>query len=77
MGETELEVEAQKISGLIDILTEKYGERFRKELLDTTGKLRPFNNILVNGIRMDLLDNFDIELKKDDVIAFFSPVGGG
>lgn len=75
--EEELEVEAQRVSELINILTERFGEKFQKELLDTDGKLRPFHNILVNGIRIDLLNKFNTSLKKDDVVAFFSPVGGG
>lgn len=75
--EGELEVKVQKVSELIDILTEKFGKKFRKELLDTEGKLRSFHNILVNGIRIELLNKFDTELKKNDVVAFFSPVGGG
>jgi len=75
--EDELEVDVQRVSELIYILTEKFGEKFKKELLDTDGKLRPFHNILVNGIRIDLLNRFDTKLKKDDVVAFFSPVGGG
>ena len=75
--EEELEVDVQRVSELIYILTEKFGEKFQKELLDTDGKLRPFHNILVNGIRIDLLNRFDTKLKKDDVVAFFSPIGGG
>lgn len=75
--EEELEVDVQRVSELIYILTEKFGEKFQKELLDTDGKLRPFHNILVNGIRIDLLNRFDTNLKKDDVVAFFSPIGGG
>lgn len=75
--EEELEVDVQRVSELIYILTEKFGEKFQKELLDTDGKLRPFHNILVNGVRIDLLNRFDTKLKKDDVVAFFSPVGGG
>ena len=73
----ELEIKAHRVSELINILEEKFGEKFRKELLDTDGKLRPFHSILINGIRIDLLNNFDTELKKDDVVAFFSPIGGG
>lgn len=75
--EGELEFEAQRVSELIVMLEEKFGEDFRKELLDTDGKLRPFHSILVNGIRIDLLNKFDTELKKDDVVAFFSPIEGG
>jgi len=73
----ELEIKAHRVSELINVLEEKIGEKFRKELLDTDGKLRPFHSILINGIRIDLLNNFDTELKKDDVVAFFSPIGGG
>ena len=75
--EGELVVESQRVSELIDILTEKFGEKFRKELLDKDGKLRPFHNILVNGVRIDPSKKFGTKLRKDDVIAFFSPVGGG
>jgi MoaD family protein len=75
--EGELEVESQRVSELIDVLTEKFGEKLRKELLDMEGKLRPFHNILVNGVRIDPSNKFCTELRKDDVIAFFSPVGGG
>lgn len=73
----ELIVEAKRVSELLDILTKRFGKKFRNELLDKEGKLRPFHNVLVNGIRIDLLKKFDTKLKNDDVVAFFSPVGGG
>ena len=73
----ELTVEAQNITELVEILVKNYGKQFHDELLDKEGKLRPFYNILVNGVRIDLLNHFDTELQTDNVVAFFSPVGGG
>jgi molybdopterin synthase sulfur carrier subunit len=73
-GTGELDVESHNVSNLIDSLTEKFGEKFRKELLDQKGKLRPFHNILINGTKMDRLDT---ELKNGDIVAFFSPIDGG
>lgn len=76
-GEKETKVNARTIKEAIEILSKKYGDSFRKHLLDENGNLKPFFHIMVNGRRMELLKRLETELKDGDVLDIFPPVGGG
>lgn len=73
-----ISIEAQDVGELIDFLTEAYSSGFRERLLDQeTGRLRPYNKILVNGRDIDFLNYLKTKLRDGDSIVFFPPAGGG
>ncbi|NIS59216.1 MAG: MoaD family protein [Proteobacteria bacterium] len=77
-GEKQIEVRGDAVAEIVEKVVEKYGSKFRDTLLDKeTGRIKPFYNILVNGIRLSLREGLDTEVKDGDVIAIFPPVGGG
>ena len=61
------------LSELIDILTEKYGEKFKKNLIDSeSGRLKLL--ILINGISVDDLEH---EINNTDKLNIISLTTGG
>jgi len=66
------------IKGLIEELSKLFGKEIEGVLLDTkTGDLKSFNNVLVNGHNIKLLQKLRTKLDNGDTVAFFPPVGGG
>lgn len=77
-GEKQTEVRGDTVAEIIEKVVEKYGSKFRDSLFDKeTGRIKPFYNILINGIRLSPREGLDREVKDGDVIAIFPPVGGG
>ncbi len=57
---------------------DRFGEKFRKELLTPEGEINSDRSfILVNGRRIEFLDGIRTELKNSDTIAVFPVVAGG
>jgi molybdopterin synthase sulfur carrier subunit len=65
------------VEELLNLLSEKYGEKFREYIYDKKGKVQDFLSFLVNGRNINVLQGFDTELKQGDIIAILPPVGGG
>jgi len=66
------------IKDLIDELSKLFGKEIEDVLLDSkTGSLKSFNNVLVNGHNVKLLQELRTKLDNGDTVAFFPPVGGG
>lgn len=62
------------VSGLIDCLLERNGEKFRALMIDpTTGTLRGGTTLLVNGHRRGL----EHQLSDGDEVTLLTPVAGG
>jgi len=77
-GVKNIELDANTIRELLDALQATYGERFTETVIDpTTGNLKQFLSCMINGKRIELLDRYNIELKDNDAVALFPPVGGG
>jgi molybdopterin synthase sulfur carrier subunit len=77
-GVKSVELEANTIGALLDVLKDTYGERFTSTVIDTdSGKLKQFYSCMVNGRRIELLDGYETELSDNDAVALFPPVGGG
>jgi len=77
-GEKQTKVIGDTLAVVVEKVVEKYGSRFQDALLDKdTGRIKPFYGILVNGVRVNLSEGLNVEVKDNDVIAFFPPVGGG
>jgi MoaD family protein len=67
-----------KISDLVNMLTEKYGNIFKKHI--SSSKLCTVYGIFivfVNGQNIDFQDGLMTELKHGDVVALVPPLGGG
>jgi molybdopterin synthase sulfur carrier subunit len=74
------EIQLQRVitvEELLNLLSEKYGKKFREYTYDKKGKVQDFLSFLVNGRNINVLQGFDTELKQGDIIAIIPPVGGG
>ncbi|MCP8311064.1 MAG: MoaD family protein [Candidatus Methylarchaceae archaeon HK01B] len=76
-GEKEVEVEASTLGEVLDTLTARWGNRFKAKLLDTTGNIRRFINIYINGKDVRFLNYFDTILKDEDEVLIIPAVSGG
>ncbi len=76
-GEKTVEVDVSALREAIDVLADKYGEKFKDRLYDERGSLRRFVNIYVNGRDIRFLGQLDTELKHRDEISIVPAVGGG
>jgi len=66
------------VKNLIEELSKLFGKEIENMLLDPkTGSLKSFNNVLVNGQNVKLLQELRTKLDNGDTVAFFPPVGGG
>ncbi len=63
---------------LLVLLSEKYGEPFKKAVYDPKETaLKPYHIIAVNGLMINLLDGLDTKLKDGDHVAVMPVVTGG
>ncbi len=77
-GVKNIELEAENIREVLQLLVQTYGNKFKDTVLDNdTGELKQFFSCMVNGKRIELLEGYETILKDDDAIALFPPVGGG
>ena len=77
-GVKNIEVEADTIRQVLDLLQTTFGDRFTQTVIDSeTGNLKQFFSCMVNGKRIELLDGYDTKLADNDAVALFPPVGGG
>jgi molybdopterin synthase sulfur carrier subunit len=65
------------VEELLNLLSEKYGKKFREYIYNKKGKVQDFLSFLVNGRNINVLQGFDTELKQGDTLAIIPPVGGG
>ena len=77
-GVKSIELKAENIRELLQLLVQTYGSKFKDTVLDNdTGELKQFFSCMINGKRIELLEGYETVLKDDDAIALFPPVGGG
>jgi MoaD family protein len=70
-------IENETVDTLLMKLSRRH-PRVVEEILDpTTGELREYYNILLNGRRIQQLRGIHTKLKHKDEIAVFPPVAGG
>ena len=73
----EVEIEAESVKQVVDMLVTKFGTPLREALLDQNGRLEAFYRIYVNK-RVVAEDELDKKLLADgDVVQMFPPVAGG
>jgi len=77
-GVKSVELEAENIKELLQLLVQTYGSKFKDTVLNNdTGELKQFFSCMVNGKRIELLSGYETILKDNDAVALFPPVGGG
>ena len=77
-GIRSIEMSANDIRDVLDQLKKKYGKKFLDTVIDEkSGDLKQFYSMMVNGKRIELLDNYDTNLADGDAVALFPPIGGG
>ena len=76
-GEKETELDASTLREALNILTAKYGERFKEKIYDERENLRRFIYIYVNGKDMRFLDHLNTTLNHGDEVSIIPAVGGG
>ena len=72
-----VEVDVSELKEALDILSSKYGERFKDRLYDEKGKVRRFINLYVNGKDVRFLNQLNTQLKEGDNVSIIPAVGGG
>lgn len=61
-----------------EVLSERYGDKFRNEYFDASGTaIGEKTIILVNGRRAEFLNGIDTELNDTDTVNIFPVVAGG
>jgi len=77
-GVKSIELEAENIRELLQLLVQTYGNLFKETVLNgDTGELKQFFSCMINGRRIELLEGYDTVLKDNDAVALFPPAGGG
>lgn len=76
-GEKILELDyTGDLSGLIDLLVNKYGNAFKEALLNNDGEFKDYVKILINGEDVYSLKSEDT-IQQDDEIVIFQTIAGG
>ncbi len=78
-GTSRVEIEAGTVRELLHKLTEKYEDLSDPLLVEKDGKEEVGSGVTVmlNGRNIRFLQGLGTELKEDDTIAIFPPIGGG
>ena len=76
-GTRETQLEAEIVQEVIDILSNQFGDKFRKMVLEPDGSLKSYFHVLVNGRHVRLQQGLQTPLSEGDVVAIFPPIGGG
>ncbi len=76
-GLREIQLEAENVQEVIDILSKKFGEKFKKMVLEPDGSLKSYFHVLVNGRHVRLQQGLQTKLSAGDIVAIFPPIGGG
>ena len=62
---------------LIDLLVERYGDRFGYYVYDKQKRVRDYLSFMMNGVNVNSLSGFDTPLSDGDVVSLLPPIGGG
>ncbi len=79
IGRKELEVKfaGETVNDLIAHLITQYGRKAAKALYDSTGKLDPVIQVLLNGKEWVTHDRLDTALQDGDEVMFMIMMAGG
>lgn len=77
-GERSVNIEYKgSIAGLMNTLTEKYGNEFKDALFDREGKLRDYMKIIVNGEDAESNGGLNSNIGGTDKVVIFQTIAGG
>jgi molybdopterin synthase sulfur carrier subunit len=77
-GEKKVEFDFNgELSGLIDVLFKKYGNKFKESLLNDEGLFRDYVKILINGEDIAQINGLKSPIHNDDEIIIFQTIAGG
>lgn len=76
-GEPRLVLNVASVNELLDALTVRYGDNFRRELIAPDGTLKTGIAILVNGRNIVFLQGLDTPLHENDKVTIIPPAAGG
>jgi len=76
-GEARVELTAATVGELLTVLTARYGEPFRRELMTPEGNVKAGIAILVNGRNIIFLQGMATPLNDWDKVTIIPPAGGG
>lgn len=79
IGRKELEIEfaGETINDLVEHLVAQYGRKAKKALYDSTDKLDPVIQVLLNGKEWITHDRLDTALQDGDEVMFMIMMAGG
>jgi MoaD family protein len=79
IGRKELEIEfaGETINDLVEHLVAQYGWKAKKALYDSTDKLDPVIQVLLNGKERVTHDRLDAALQDGDEVMFMIMMAGG
>ena len=69
--------EGTTVGETLEILTKKYGERFRDYVYDRKGEVQEYLIFLVNGESIHAMKGFKTSLREGDSLVIMPPIGGG
>ena len=75
--ETVVLPEKSSVRDLIDLLVERYGDRFGYYIYDKQKRVRDYLSFMLNGVNVNSLSGFETLLSDGDVVSFLPPIGGG
>ena len=76
--ETDWPEKCETVYELCHQIADRYGTKFREELLTPDGEeISERSIVLVNGRRVDFLDGIQTPLKETDTVLIFPVVAGG
>jgi molybdopterin converting factor small subunit len=75
-NQTEFRVSASTVGGLIEQVVEQYPS-VKSHLLDSSGNLRRYFNVFVNGTHIRDLDGLATKLVEEDRVILMASAAGG
>jgi MoaD family protein len=75
-GSGEIDVDADNVAELLQILSERYGKTPRNVLFNDEGRLRDYVFVYINSVLQKPVD-MSVPFKNGDVILVIPPVSGG
>ena len=76
-GTSEINIQARDVRALLELLSDVYGEEFKKLILETDVTLKEGVNVLVNGRNILFLEGLETVLNPEDTVTLIPPAAGG